>query len=189
MGGRGGASYACRVQTCMLFQAYAEHYITDGLLSGIVTQRSSIAAASDSAQASSTSTVSAYDAGAAGAMSWMNVPPPPTPPNLRTWALDPPPSPPPVEFEATKIIVSVARATRVPHAPRTHASHAYVCRNLLATKRVVYIQTPRVRTWAELHAERGGATSACALARGHTSHGQLMDRLCASGSIYTCALS
>ena len=92
-------TYESYSMACMLFAGYAENYRTDGLMSGIVTERAQGATLPSSTSGAGISSYGGAEsgAGAAGTTSphdaWMDVPPPPVPPTLRMGSLQPPPSP------------------------------------------------------------------------------------------------
>jgi len=83
----------------MLFEAFAENYMTDGLLSGVVTDRSSKAI-----QAPRSHSLDGDD----GMHTWMRVPPPPVPPMIswRSQSSEKPP-PPPLELDTASKLLSI----------------------------------------------------------------------------------
>ena len=102
---------------CLLFAGYAENYRTEGLMSGIVTERAAaFGTASSSGGSQPFDVASNEDLAVLAAASapqnavpsvvWIKLLSPPVPPLLRVGALSPPPLPPPGELEATKIIVA-----------------------------------------------------------------------------------
>jgi len=91
-------TYETYSKSCMLYEAYAEQYITDGLLSGVVTSRSSKAIQAP---------VTHYSSDVDDQPMWLRLPPPPTPPMLWGFQEDDKPPPPPAERDATKELLSV----------------------------------------------------------------------------------
>lgn len=106
-------TYETYSKACILYEAYAETYMTDGLLSGIVVSRSmSSGALPGSAHAGGGSS---YAGGGGPGVGedlpvWMRLPPPPVPPTFSFSFYDAPPPLPPLETEgaASSVIAGMS---------------------------------------------------------------------------------